>query len=101
MIRLNSIAMTFDQHEFDIRCEWGEQGVAALAPISDVVVIVDVLSFSTCVEIATRRNATVFPYGWRDQSAEVFAAMKERHRAVHFTEWMEGMSYEEWLAERP
>lgn len=71
---LNSIAMTFDQHEFDIRCEWGEEGVAQLAPISDVVVIVDVLSFSTCVEIATRRNAKVFPYRRRDQSAEVFAA---------------------------
>ena len=26
--------MTFDQQEFDIRCEWGEQGVAHLAPIS-------------------------------------------------------------------
>jgi hypothetical protein len=28
---------------------------------------------------------------------EVFAAVKERHRAVHFTEWMEGVEYEEWL----
>ena len=37
--------MTFDQQEFDIRCEWGEQGVAHLAPISDVCIIVDILSF--------------------------------------------------------
>lgn len=34
-------------------------------------------------------------------SPELFAAMKERHRAVHFNEWMEGVAYEEWLAERP
>jgi 2-phosphosulfolactate phosphatase len=34
--------------EFDIRFEWGLQGVLQLAPISDVVIIVDVLSFSAC-----------------------------------------------------
>jgi hypothetical protein len=27
---------------------------------------------------------------------ELFAEMKVRHRAVHFTEWMEGVEYEEW-----
>jgi 2-phosphosulfolactate phosphatase len=66
--------MTFSQHEFDIRCEWGLEGVEQLAPISDVVIIVDVLSFSTCVDIAVQRGATVYPYHWRDQSAETFAA---------------------------
>lgn len=34
----------FDQADFEVRCEWGLQGVLQLAPISDVVVIVDVLS---------------------------------------------------------
>lgn len=66
--------MTFNQSEFDVRCEWGEQGVSQLAPISDVVIIVDVLSFSTCVDIATSRNAMVFPYRWKDESAGAFAA---------------------------
>ncbi|MGI0494644.1 hypothetical protein ACN4EG_22900 [Alkalinema pantanalense CENA528] len=65
--------MYFDQAEFDIRCEWGPEGVAQLASISDVVVIVDVLSFSTCIEIATQQGARVFPYAWKDDSAQVFA----------------------------
>jgi 2-phosphosulfolactate phosphatase len=68
--------MYYDQQEFDIRCEWGEQGVAALAPISDVVVIVDVLSFSTCVDIAASRSARVYPSHWKDERAAGFAAEK-------------------------
>jgi len=71
---LNRATIMFGQAEFDIRCEWGAHGVAELAPISDVVIIVDVLSFSTCVEIATERGAVVFPYRWNDETAEVFAA---------------------------
>lgn len=63
----------YNQHEFDIRCEWGAQGVATLAPISEVVIIVDVLSFSTCVEVATRRGATVFPYLGTGENAEAYA----------------------------
>src|SRR5262245_62450426 len=67
-------AMTFDQPGFDVRCEWGENGVRHLAPGADVVIIVDVLSFSTCVEIANSRGAIVFPYRWKDESATAFAA---------------------------
>ncbi|MBP5977348.1 2-phosphosulfolactate phosphatase [Brasilonema sp. CT11] len=65
--------MIFDQVEFDLRCEWGAKGVSELAPISDVVVIVDVLSFSTSTEIATNNGAIIYPYQWRDQSALDYA----------------------------
>lgn len=63
--------MLFTQSEFEIRCEWGEQGVATLAPISDVVIIIDVFSFTTCVEIATAQGATIYPY--RGDDAAGFA----------------------------
>ena len=62
---------TFAQGAFDIRCEWGLQGVEQLAPISDVVIIIDVFSFTTCVELATAQGATVYPY--RDADGAGFA----------------------------
>lgn len=65
--------MYFSQAEFDIRLEWGEQGVNVLAPISDVIIIVDVLSFSTSVEIAVSRGAIVYPYRKGFEEAREFA----------------------------
>lgn len=56
-----------------MRCEWGRVGVSQLAPMSAAVVIVDVLSFSTCVDIAVGNGAVVFPYQWKDDSALSYA----------------------------
>jgi 2-phosphosulfolactate phosphatase len=68
--------MAFAQARYDLRCEWGLQGVLALAPSADAVIVVDVLSFSTAVDIAVSRGASVLPYRWNDDSAAEFAARK-------------------------
>lgn len=65
--------MVFSQVEFDVRLEWGEQGVNLLAPISDVVILVDVLSFSTSVEIATNKGAIIYPYRGKMEKTQKFA----------------------------
>lgn len=65
--------MGFEQHEFDIRCEWGRCGLTELSSAADVVIVVDVLSFSTAVDIATERGAVVFPYPLQDGQAAAYA----------------------------
>lgn len=61
--------VTHDPREHRVRLEWGLHGVETLAPISDVVVIVDVLCFSTAVDAALGAGAEVLPYRWKDDSA--------------------------------
>jgi 2-phosphosulfolactate phosphatase len=65
--------VTFDQAEFEVRCEWGLQGLGALGAISDVIVIVDVLSFTTAIDIATARGGMIFPYPLKGESAADYA----------------------------
>lgn len=68
--------MHFDQSDYDLRCEWGLEGLCALRSDCDAVVIVDVLSFSTAVDIVLSKGASVLPYGWKDDSAARFAVEK-------------------------
>ena len=48
----------FDQSDYQVRLEWGVDGLARLAP-SDVVVVVDILRFSSTVIQAVERGETV------------------------------------------
>jgi 2-phosphosulfolactate phosphatase len=63
-----------DQSPFAVRFEWGERGLEAVSPGCAVVVVVDVLSFCTAVDVATGRGAAVLPYRWRDETAARYAA---------------------------
>ncbi|MDO8294880.1 MAG: 2-phosphosulfolactate phosphatase [Caulobacter sp.] len=59
-----------------IRCEWGLKGIEALRPRGSVLVIVDVLSFSTAVDIAVGRRASIYPFPLGDHEAAKAAAEK-------------------------
>lgn len=63
----------FRQEHAACRCEWGPGAVTALAP-ADVTIVVDVFSFTTCVDVATSRGAVILPYPWNDPSAAESAA---------------------------
>ncbi len=60
----------------DVDFAWGERGLDARVESSDAVVIVDVLSFCTCVDIAVSRGARVLPYRYRDASAVEYARLQ-------------------------
>ena len=49
--------------------EWGLAGMAALREEAAVLVIVDVLSFSTAVEVAVSAGASVIPFAFGDEAA--------------------------------
>jgi 2-phosphosulfolactate phosphatase len=50
-----------DQDRFAWRFDWGIEGLHALAPVADVVVLVDVIRFTTAVTVAAERGITVEP----------------------------------------
>lgn len=50
------------------RFDWGPAGAAELARVCSVLVVVDVLSFSTAVDIAVTRGTRVHPFPWSDQA---------------------------------
>ena len=53
----------------DTLCEWGMAGLLAPHERTAALVIVDVLSFSTAVDIAVARGAIVHPFPFSDQRA--------------------------------
>lgn len=67
----------FSQKAWACRCEWGQAAVIALDP-ADVTIVIDVFSFTTCVDVAVSRGAAILPYPWNDPSAAEFA---RRHDA--------------------
>ncbi len=62
----------FEQRGFSLRFAWGPNGLRRLAPGAEVVVIVDVLSFSTSVDVVVGRGAVVLPYKWHDGSEHAY-----------------------------
>ncbi|MEK8029280.1 2-phosphosulfolactate phosphatase [Ideonella sp. DXS29W] len=69
-------AMFAAQQGFDVRVDWGMPGLRNVAALCPAVVLVDVLSFSTCVDIACERGAAVWPYPHKDESAAAYAEQR-------------------------
>ena len=61
------------QHGASVRLEWGVAAIEHLAGEVDCVVVVDGMSFSTCVDVAVARGASVYPYARRGASARAYA----------------------------
>ncbi|WP_342769035.1 hypothetical protein [Rhodococcus gordoniae] len=70
---------THQQRPYSVRFEWGLTGASAIALDADVSVVVDVLSFTTTLSVAVEQGIEVFPYRWKDNRAQQYAA---DHHAV-------------------
>jgi 2-phosphosulfolactate phosphatase len=53
-----------------VRFDWGLAGAAELAKVCMVLVVVDVLSFTTAVDVAVGRGMRVHPFPWSEQAEE-------------------------------
>jgi 2-phosphosulfolactate phosphatase len=57
-----------------VELEWGPVGAGVLAARCPVIVVCDVLSFSTTVTIAAAAGVRIRPHPWKDESAAALAA---------------------------
>lgn len=67
-------AADLDQADAAFRFDWGPDGLDALAAGCDVIVVVDVLRFTTAVSAAIEAGVRVHPYVWNDDRAAAYAA---------------------------
>jgi 2-phosphosulfolactate phosphatase len=65
-----------------VRFEWGPTGAVALETTAGCLVVVDVLSFTTAVTVATGRGIAVLPCRLSDPGAEALAAVSGAELAV-------------------
>jgi 2-phosphosulfolactate phosphatase len=63
-------AATTDQLGTGARFDWGLAGAAELGHSCAVLVVVDVLSFTTALDVAVGRGIRVHPFPWGDQAEE-------------------------------
>jgi 2-phosphosulfolactate phosphatase len=64
------VAAVYGQPGAGARFEWGLAGAVELSRVCSVLVVVDVLSFTTSVDVALGRGMRVHPFPWGAQAAE-------------------------------
>lgn len=70
------------QDRYGLRLEWGLTGSQEVSPGRGALVVVDVLSFTTAVTVATARGVSVYPAAWHDERAAELAARVDARLAV-------------------
>lgn len=75
----------FLQHGYRCRLDWGRDGARRAAMRGDIVVVVDVLSFSSSVVTAIHHGGVVIPCAKREDAAEI-ASREGAELAVHRSE---------------
>jgi 2-phosphosulfolactate phosphatase len=70
---VSATAEDASQSTFEFRFDWGLDGLNALAPLCDVIVVIDVLRFTTVVSTALETGAVVIPFRWKDDRARAYA----------------------------
>ncbi|MEU8180362.1 2-phosphosulfolactate phosphatase [Micromonospora sp. NPDC049044] len=63
-------AAVYGQPGSGARFDWGLTGAAELGRVCAALVVVDVLSFTTAVEVAVARGIRVHPFPWGEQAPE-------------------------------
>jgi 2-phosphosulfolactate phosphatase len=63
----------WSQREFAVRFGWGPLAAARMADPDGVLVVVDVLSFTTAVDVAVSRGTAVYPCEWHGSRATKLA----------------------------
>lgn len=84
------------QNRHPVRLEWGVEGALALTRYAVergarlFAVVVDVLSFSTSVSVATDAGCAVYPYRWGQEGAQEFADERFATLAMRRSETRDG-----------
>ncbi|MGF7236843.1 MAG: 2-phosphosulfolactate phosphatase, partial [Frankia sp.] len=74
------------QSDYSVRFEWGPTGAARVAASEGILVVVDVLSFTTTVGVAAENGIAVYPAPWRDARAADLATRENAVLAVGRTQ---------------
>ncbi|MGH7610508.1 MAG: 2-phosphosulfolactate phosphatase [Candidatus Dormibacteria bacterium] len=67
---------------FAVNLGWGLPGLEVLGPVSDVLVVVDVITFTTTLAVAMERGVRVYPCPWEEEQALALAARTGASLAV-------------------
>ncbi|POZ63184.1 2-phosphosulfolactate phosphatase [Chromobacterium alticapitis] len=69
--------MPHAQQEYSVRLQWGLEAARQLSGQADSCVVIDVLSFSTSVDVACGNGVVVLPYRFNDDSAKEYAESRQ------------------------